>query len=296
MRLADQEARRLNFEYLGTEHILLALVQDEGGVAIDVLRNLNISLGKIRHRIERFQTKSATVTQGSLSQTPGAKRVIESAITEARNLYHNYVGTGHLLIGLLREKDGLASQVLRDLGVELEEVVDEMLDVLGDSQEPESGEDALLDLSFESMKQRVQDRIEKVFRPEFVNRLNDTVIFDHLTADNLKQVIELELEKVRKRLGARGLTLQLTDDAKSFLIRQASELDAGARPLRRNLEKYIEDPLAEYLLRDEFQGCDTIQVEIPNKASNKIAHLSFRGIVCGADGRTTTDALTTAVD
>ena len=137
MRLADKEARHLNYEYLGTEPMLLALVQDKGGVAVDVdvdvRRNLNISLGKIRYGIERFQTKS--------------------------------------------------------------------------------------------------------------------------------------------------------------------EFDASARPLRPNLERYIEDPIAEYLLRDDFRGCDTIQVEVPNRDSSKIEHLSFRGFVCGADGpKTTADAVTTGVD
>ena len=116
------------------------------------------------------------------------------------------------------------------------------------------------DASYDSMKQRVMDQIERVFRPEFLNRLDDTIIFRHLTKDDLKNVIDYELAKVRERLLDRGLAIELTDEAKEFLVTKGSNLDYGARPLRRALEQRIEDPLSEELLRGAFEGNDTIVV------------------------------------
>ena len=98
------------------------------------------------------------------------------------------------------------------------------------------------DASYDSMKQRVMDQIERVFRPEFLNRLDDTIIFRHLTKDDLKNVIDYELAKVRERLLDRGLSIELTDEAKEFLVTKGSNLDYGARPLRRAFEQRIRRP------------------------------------------------------
>ena len=132
------------------------------------------------------------------------------------------------------------------------------------------------DASYDSMKGRVNERIEKVFRPEFLNRLDDVIVFHHLTVDDLKQVIDIELAKVRERLFERGLKLELTDEAKKFLIKKGSDTDFGARPLRRALENFIEDPVSEELLKGEFEGKDTIQVDCIEVAGKK--QLSFKGI------------------
>ncbi|MFM8435591.1 MAG: AAA family ATPase, partial [Planctomycetia bacterium] len=133
------------------------------------------------------------------------------------------------------------------------------------------------DASYDSMKGRVNERIEKVFRPEFLNRLDDVIVFHHLTVDDLKKVIDIELAKVRERLGERGLKLELTDEAKKFLIKKCSDTDFGARPLRRALENYIEDPVSEELLKGEFEGKDTIQVDCTEVAGKK--QLVFKGLV-----------------
>ena len=135
------------------------------------------------------------------------------------------------------------------------------------------------DASYESMKGRVHDSIEKVFRPEFLNRLDDVIIFRHLTNEDLKRVIDLELSKVRSRLEERGFSLELTDDAKEFLIKKGSNLDYGARPLRRAIENYVEDPLSEELLRGTFQGKDRIVVGAVRDDENKIRRLQFQGEV-----------------
>src|SRR5262249_53563092 len=117
MQLAKQEARRFDHEYIGTEHILLGLIKEGSGVAANVLKNFDISLRKIRLEVEKIaQSGPGMVTTERLPQTPHAKKVIEYAIEEARKLNHNYVGTEHLLLGLLREHEGVAGQVLMILG------------------------------------------------------------------------------------------------------------------------------------------------------------------------------------
>ena len=133
------------------------------------------------------------------------------------------------------------------------------------------------DAGYDSMKKRVNERIEKFFRPEFLNRVDDVIVFHHLTVEDLKQVIDIELAKVRERLGERGLKLELTDAAKQFLIKKGSDTDFGARPLRRAIENYIEDPVSEELLKGEFTGKDTIQVDCIEVAGKK--QLKFIGIV-----------------
>ena len=133
------------------------------------------------------------------------------------------------------------------------------------------------DASYDSMKTRVTDEIEKVFRPEFINRVNDIIVFRHLTTDDLKEVVDLELGKVRGRLRERGLEIDLAEDAKEFLIKKGSNTDYGARPLRRAIESFIEDPLAEELLKGEFNGKDTIRITAKKVGGKK--QLEFEGLV-----------------
>jgi ATP-dependent Clp protease ATP-binding subunit ClpC len=132
------------------------------------------------------------------------------------------------------------------------------------------------DAGYESMKKRVTDEIEKVFRPEFINRVNDIIVFRHLTGEDLKQVVDLELSKIRKRLTEKGLVLELSDEAKEFLIKKGSNTDYGARPLRRAIESFIEDPLAEELLKGEFNGKDTIRISVKKVGERK--QLNFEGL------------------
>jgi ATP-dependent Clp protease ATP-binding subunit ClpC len=132
MALANQEAQRFNHEYIGTEHILLGLVKEGSGVAANVLKNLDVDIKKLRLEVEKLvKSGPDMVTMGKLPQTPRAKKVIEYAIEEARSLNHNYVGTEHILLGLLRETEGVAAQVLMNLGLKLENVRQEVLNLLG---------------------------------------------------------------------------------------------------------------------------------------------------------------------
>jgi ATP-dependent Clp protease ATP-binding subunit ClpC len=133
------------------------------------------------------------------------------------------------------------------------------------------------DASYESMKARVMDQIERVFRPEFLNRLDDVIIFRHLNKEDLKKVIDFELAKVRERLRERGFEIELTEESKEFIIKQGSNLDYGARPLRRAIEQRIEDPLSEELLRGAFEGKNTIVVDVFKDAEGKVTRLDFKG-------------------
>ncbi len=140
MQLANQEAQRFNHEYIGTEHILLGLIKEGSGVAANVLKNLDVDLRKIRLEVEKLvQSGPDMVTMGKLPQTPRAKKVIEYSMEEARNLNHNYVGTEHILLGLLREQEGVAAQVLMNLGLKLDEVREEVLNLLGHGVEGGEG-------------------------------------------------------------------------------------------------------------------------------------------------------------
>jgi ATP-dependent Clp protease ATP-binding subunit ClpC len=132
MALANQEAQRFNHEFIGTEHILLGLVKEGSGVGATVLKNLDVDIKKLRLEIEKHvKSGPDMVTMGKLPQTPRAKKVIEYAIEEARALNHNYVGTEHILLGILREQEGVAAQILMDIGLRLEEVRQEVLNLLG---------------------------------------------------------------------------------------------------------------------------------------------------------------------
>ena len=114
--------------------------------------------------------------------------------------------------------------------------------------------------TYENMKLQLKGEMEKNFRPEFLNRVDDVIVFRSLTKPDLKHIIDIELGKVTKRLKEKNLTLVMTDEAKDFLIEKGTSLEYGARPLRRAIEHYLEDPMAEDLLRGTFAGKDTIMV------------------------------------
>ena len=133
LAMAREEAARLHHEYVGTEHILLGLIREGEGVAAAVLQNLNVDLDEIQQKIEETvkKGKAAQATGPDLPYTSRAKKVLELAMAEARELNHSYVGTEHLLLGLLREEKGIAAQVLTDTGVNLEAARAETLRLLG---------------------------------------------------------------------------------------------------------------------------------------------------------------------
>lgn len=135
LTLAQEEARRFQHSYIGTEHLLLGLVREGEGVAAKVLNNLGVELEKVREAVEFIIGRGDRIVQGEVGLTPRAKKVIELAVDEARRFNHHYIGTEHLLLGLVREGNGVAAGVLESLGIRLERLRTETINVLSDIQE-----------------------------------------------------------------------------------------------------------------------------------------------------------------
>jgi ATP-dependent Clp protease ATP-binding subunit ClpA len=139
--LAQDEARRLNHDYIGTEHLLLGLIHEGKGVAARVLEALGISLAAVRQQVEEIIGTGQEPPDGRIPFTPRAKKVLELSLREALQLGHDYIGTEHILLGLLREGDGVAAQVLVSLGADLNVVRERVIEVLhgaAESQLPQS--------------------------------------------------------------------------------------------------------------------------------------------------------------
>jgi ATP-dependent Clp protease ATP-binding subunit ClpC len=137
------------------------------------------------------------------------------------------------------------------------------------------------DANYEKMKEMLHKEVERYFRPEFLNRLDDIIVFRSLNREDLTNIIDYELRKVRERLSAEhSLALELTDEAKEFLIEKGYNPDFGARPLRRALEQYVEDPISEEILRGGYKGKNkvTISVKTEGEGAAAIKHLYFDGI------------------
>ena len=140
LTLSQEEAQRFNHNYIGTEHILLGLVREGDGVAAKVLVNLGLELERVRQTVESSMGKGERTVSGEVGLTPRAKRVIELAVDEARRLHHNYIGTEHLLLGLLREGEGIAASALEGLGVTLEKVRAETVRLLSQNMPPQQAQ------------------------------------------------------------------------------------------------------------------------------------------------------------
>jgi ATP-dependent Clp protease ATP-binding subunit ClpC len=138
LRLAQEEAQRLKHDYIGTEHLLLGIIREGEGVAAKVLRNLGVNLDNARSSVESVLGRGNRVVTGELGLTPRAKKVIELAVDEARHLHHHYIGTEHLLLGLVREGHGIAAGVLENLGVSLEKVRTQTIQVLSKPERSEN--------------------------------------------------------------------------------------------------------------------------------------------------------------
>lgn len=137
MSLARQEAQRLNSDFIGTEHVLLGILVEDGGVAVKVLKNLNVQLSTLRAEIERLveHPTAPTATLGQLPFSPRAKRVIELAGEAASQLGHDVIGTEHLLIAIMKENEGIGAQVLTNAGLKLDAIKDMTVEVLGTDKE-----------------------------------------------------------------------------------------------------------------------------------------------------------------
>ena len=132
LSLAQEEAQRFQHNYMGTEHLLLGLIREGEGVGARVLKNMGVDLADVRASVEKIIKRGDRVVGGgAVGLTPRAKKVMELAVDEARRMEHHYIGTEHLLLGLVREGEGIAARVLENLGINLERVRREVLAELG---------------------------------------------------------------------------------------------------------------------------------------------------------------------
>src|SRR5438445_3950840 len=134
--LAQDEARALSHNYIGTEHLLLGLLREEDGLAAKVLGELGVTLEAIRDQVARIVGQGDEVSSGQIPFTPRAKKVLELALREALALGHNWIGTEHVLLGLARENEGVAARILLDLGVTADRIAETALRLLGGGQVP----------------------------------------------------------------------------------------------------------------------------------------------------------------
>src|SRR6266511_5471028 len=116
-------------------------------------------------------------------------------------------------------------------------------------------------VTYEDIKTRIMGELKKVFRPEFLNRIDDVIVFHKLTKDEIKEIVELLLRRIRESMAERELQLELTDETKDLLVEKGWDPAMGARPLRRAIQRYIEDPLADFVLRSQLTSGSTVMVE-----------------------------------
>ncbi len=140
LSLAQEEAQRFQHNYIGTEHLLLGVVREGEGVAAKVLANLGVDLLQVRRAVEHIIGRGDRIILGDIGLTPRAKKVIELAVDEAHRLNHHYIGTEHILLGLVREGQGIACGVLESMGVNLERVRTQTIQILSGSTPSASGE------------------------------------------------------------------------------------------------------------------------------------------------------------
>jgi ATP-dependent Clp protease ATP-binding subunit ClpC len=148
--------------------------------------------------------------------------------------------------------------------------------------------------SYEKMKGTLMKEIERYFRPEFIGRLDDVIVFRPLSRSNLENIIEFELRKVMKRLIEHGLRIELSEESKTFLIDMGTSTDFGARPLRRAIEQYVEDPMSEEILRGGFKGKELIRITVKEEENGVAKHLAFEALSAADLGTQSQTATTPA--
>jgi ATP-dependent Clp protease ATP-binding subunit ClpA len=205
--LAQEEARALRHDYIGTEHILLGLIHEGEGVAAKALEALGIGLQAVRQQVEELIGQGEEQRSGHIPFTPRAKKVLELSLRESQQLGHNYIGTEHILLGLIREGDGVAAQVLVRLGADLNRVRQQVIEVLADHQarQPASQQPAPVGLRVGRMPAGLQARVSAL--ESRLSALEQRLGTGPDTGELDEQVQRLsaELERLKDRLRQGGI-------------------------------------------------------------------------------------------
>ncbi len=291
MALANQEAQRFNHEYIGTEHILLGLVKEGSGVGARVLMNLDVDLRKVRLEVEKLvKSGPDMVTMGKLPQTPRAKKVIEYAIEEARSLNHNYVGTEHLLLGLLREQEGVAAQVLMNLGLKLEDVREGVLDLLGAGMDPEAASAASGPGSIPRSERGKNGKSKTPALDSFGRDLTELATEGQLDpvigrANEIERVVQILCRRTKNNpvlLGEAGVgkTAIVEGLAQKIVNREVPELLAGQRIVVLDLAMMV----AGTKYRGQFEERIKAVMNEVRRAKNVILFIDELHTLVGAGG------------
>ncbi len=239
LSLAQEEAQRFQHNYIGTEHLLLGLVREGEGVAARVLANLGVELDKVRSAVEFIIGRGDRIVLGETGLTPRAKKVIELAIDEAHRLNHHYIGTEHLLLGLVREGQGIASGVLESLGVNLEKARTQTVHVLNQSS---TASGPLTAHALPSFPQEAASPVaEKDSAPleEEKKQMNDRDRFDKFT-ERARKVLSLAQEEAQRfqhnYIGTEHLLLGLVREGEGVAAKVLANFGVELDKVRRALE------------------------------------------------------------
>jgi len=246
--LAQEESRKLNHNYIGTEHILLGLIREGKGVAAKTLGSLGISLDPVRQQVEEIIGRGQETPQGHIPFTPRAKKVLELSLRESRQLGHDYIGTEHILLGLIREGDGVAAQVLVRLGADLNRVRQQVIQLLNEHPAEEPGPGARVRL--ETVEQRLTAIEQRVGIGPDTSDLDEQI-----EAARTEKQAAIEAQDFEQAVALRQRETQLLADkaarqeqraaaypARPDLAEQSRQLTAEVERLRALLRQHGIDP------------------------------------------------------
>jgi ATP-dependent Clp protease ATP-binding subunit ClpA len=252
LSLAQEEAQRFQHNYIGTEHLLLGLVREGDGIAAKVLSNLGVELYRVRNAVEFIIGRGDRIVLGEIGLTPRAKKVIELAVDEARRLNHHYIGTEHLLLGLVREGSGIAAGVLESLGVNLEKVRTQTIQVLSQSGAAQMMEAAAI--STPSQTEAVK-KVLSLAQEESQFYQHDYVGTEHL----LLGLVREDDGVAAKVLGKLGAEPEKVRSAVELIVKRGEHTGADERVLtRRATEVMAQATFEARRLKHDYVGTEHV--------------------------------------
>jgi len=271
LSLAQEEAQRFQHNYIGTEHLLLGLVRESEGVAAKVLGNLGVEPYRVRNAVEFIIGRGDRIVLGEIGLTPRAKKVIELAVDEARRLNHHYIGTEHLLLGLVREGEGIAAGVLESLGVNLEKVRTQTIQVLSQSGAAQTMETATISTPSQT------EAVKKVLG--LAQEESQLLQHDYLGTEHILLGLVREGDGVAaKVLSKLGVELEKVRSTVESIVKRGEHTGAGERVLtRRAMEVMAQATNEARRLKHDYVGTEHILLGLV-RADESIAEAVLRSM------------------